>query len=160
MPRWAPPPPKMAEDQGGDVKESESSTEAVKPAEQGVKVSDWLAAAAGATLGEVRGWVGQVCAEVLAQVKGARFAPKCAEFKSVSQNFSDNALLLLFSSPTSVGICSSSVRDVGYLYCWHSLRMSHPPSDKQALLRSTYARLPTITALPTSSQRADLKMEP
>lgn len=67
MPRWAPAPQKAAEDQGHDEKKkkeeeevSESTTaEAGKPAEEsGVKVSDWLAAAAaGAAPGEVSGRV-------------------------------------------------------------------------------------------------------
>lgn len=59
MPRWAPAPPKVAEDQGNNQKkeESESATEAEKPAESGVTVSDWLAAAAGAAPGEVSGRV-------------------------------------------------------------------------------------------------------
>lgn len=63
MPRWAPAPPDVAEDQGGDQKkdESEATTEAEKPPESGVTMSDWLAVAAGAAPGEVGSWVGRGC---------------------------------------------------------------------------------------------------
>lgn len=65
MPRWAPAPAQETEvaasvrgdGQGADQeKGSEAAEQEGKPAASEVRVSDWLAAAAGAGTGEVRVW--------------------------------------------------------------------------------------------------------